>query len=162
MTDRRREYRRYRNTVRFRITTAGTPKIARLRRRRRYEELLADLPHAQGTLETEADGERNGWVITGRVPEDLAQEARQDADVVLAGGQVFESDEAAGRYLRDHEQALRTELADSFFTMGTCRGCGEGVPVLGQYVQYDPAGVLRCADCNTDENGESAGATLGR
>ena len=63
--------------------------------------------------------------------------------------------------IEEDDGTLRREVIDGLFSSGRCRGCDELVPVLGDYVQYDPAGVLRCRGCQESETGdEEAGAAV--
>ena len=91
-----------RSTVRFNITRCGSRRIIEHRRKRRYRELLREMPHWDAPLSCiqHDDGD---WIIVARLNPDLTHGRPQ-----LARRRPMSMGRRIARTLRRHGHAART------------------------------------------------------
>ncbi len=147
-----------RSTVRFNVTRCGTRRIIEHRRKRRYRELLREMPQWNVPLSCIQDDDGD-WIIVARLDPDLTHGRPQLAETQL-GPWCWDTEAEAQAHLHEHDEELRDELVDDLFTMGICARCEAVVPVFGDHFPYAPAGSLVCGDCLTEDEGEPAGPAI--
>ena len=145
-----------RSTVRFNITLCGSRRIIEHRRKRRYRELLREMPHWDAPLACIQD-DAGDWIIVVRLDPSLTHGRPQLAETQVSSW-CWDTEAEAQAHLDNHDEELRDELVDDLFTMGICTECEAVVPVFGDYVPYAPAGSLVCGDCRTKD--EPAGPAI--
>lgn len=159
VTSRPRPARPDRSTVRFNITRRGSRRITEHHQKRRYRELLREMPHWDAPLACIQDDDGD-WIIVARLDPDLTHGRAQLAETQLGQGWCWNSEAEAQAHLDDHADELRDELGDDLFTMGICTRCEAVVPVFGDYVPYAPAGSLVCGECLTEDECEPAAPAI--
>ena len=135
-----------RSTVRFTMTSRGTPRIIEHRNRRHYRELLRETPQWNADLQVEQDDDGD-WVIVALLPSRWTHGQHGLEKNVLGSGHCWDTEDEAQQHLDEHEDELRLELVEDLFTMALCTRCDAVVPVFGDYVPFAPAGMLVCGPC---------------
>ena len=148
-----------RSTVRFNITRQGSSRIIEHQRKRRYRDLLRDMPHWDAPLACIQDDDGD-WIIVARLDPDLTHGRPQLAETQVASGWCWDSEAEAQAHIDEHAEELRDELVDDLFTMSLCTHCEAVVPVFGDYVAFGPAGLLVCGECLSVDGDEPAAPAI--
>ena len=140
-------------TVRFNIGLEGTKRIQEHRRERQYQRMLRETSEFATDLRCAQDDDGD-WVIA------LDQD---DNETIRAISNDYWTTRAeAEEYLMNHEEEVRMDYLEGLFSRGECTQCSNIVLVLGNYVPYDPAGMLWCSGCLSDLNEEPTPAGIVR